>query len=112
MSIEKIEQELSIIKERLEEIIILQKEILAMLKEKEISKETLELDASLLLRLPDHLRKTMMALAKLVKARAEDVAKITGRARAVESGYLNQLVRMGYVKKVREGYEVYFSIGE
>ncbi|MEM4529012.1 MAG: hypothetical protein QXQ52_00610, partial [Candidatus Methanomethylicaceae archaeon] len=69
MSIEKIEQELSIIKERLEEIIILQKEILAMLKEKEISKETLELDASLLLRLPDHLRKTMMALAKLVKAR-------------------------------------------
>ncbi|MDH5806965.1 MAG: hypothetical protein QXW62_00090 [Candidatus Methanomethylicaceae archaeon] len=112
MSIEKIEQELSIIKERLEEIIILQKEILAMLKEKEISKETLELDASLLLRLPDHLRKTMMALAKLVKARAEDVAKITGRARAVESGYLNQLVRMGYVKKVREGHEVYFSIGE
>ncbi|MEM1573202.1 MAG: hypothetical protein QXI49_01420 [Candidatus Methanomethylicaceae archaeon] len=112
MSIEKIEQELSIIKERLEEIIILQKEILAMLKEKEISKETLELDASLLLRLPDHLRKTMMALAKLVKAKAEDVAKITGRARAVESGYLNQLVRMGYVKKVREGHEVYFSIGE
>lgn len=111
MSLEKIEQELSIIKERLEEMIILQKEILAIIEEKRTSEVGFELDASLLLRLPDHLRKTMMALAKLTKARAEDVAKITGRARAVESGYLNQLVRMGYVKKTREGHEVYFSIG-
>lgn len=111
MSLEKIEHELCIIKERLDEIIILQKEILAKLEEKEPLKEGLEIDASLLLRLPDHLRKTMMVLAKLVRARAEDIAKITGRARAVESSYLNQLVRMGYIKKEREGHEVYFSIG-
>ncbi|MCX8169768.1 MAG: helix-turn-helix domain-containing protein [Candidatus Methanomethyliaceae archaeon] len=111
MSLEKIEHELSAIKERLDEIIILQREILARLEGREPLKEGLEIDASLLLRLPDHLRKTMMALAKLVRARAEDIAKITGRARAVESGYLNQLVRMGYVRKEREGHEVYFSIG-
>lgn len=111
MSLEKIERELSVIKERLEEIAILQREILAMLEEKKSSESSFEIDASLLLRLPDHLRKTLMALAKLTKARAEDIAKITGRARAVESGYLNQLVRMGYIKKMREGHEVYFTIG-
>jgi ribosomal protein S19E (S16A) len=41
---------------------------------------------------------------------AEDVAKETGRARAIESAYLNQLARMGYVKKGREGRRVYFSV--
>lgn len=51
--------------------------------------------------LPDHLRKTMLALAKLVEARADEVAEITQRTRAIESGYLNQLVRLGYVKKIR-----------
>ncbi|MCC6013512.1 MAG: helix-turn-helix domain-containing protein [Candidatus Verstraetearchaeota archaeon] len=109
MSLDEIKKEISDIKKMLEEIIVLQKEILERIKE-EGSSEEIPLDASLLLRLPDHLRKTMMALAKLVKAKAEDVAKITGRARAVESAYLNQLVRMGYVKRERVKREVYFSI--
>lgn len=43
----------------------------------------------------------MLALAKLVEARADEVAEITQRTRAIESGYLNQLVRLGYVKKIR-----------
>jgi DNA-binding IclR family transcriptional regulator len=51
-----------------------------------------------------------MTIIKLGKAMAENVAKETGRARAIESAYLNQLVRMGYVKKGREGRRVYFSV--
>lgn len=107
-------QDFSSIKEYLDEILSLQRKILQKLEDKKSgasSKDT-ELDAWLLLRLPDHLRKTMMALAKLVEARADEVARITGRARAIESGYLNQLVRMGYVKKVRKKHEIYFSVEE
>ncbi|MEM3881763.1 MAG: helix-turn-helix domain-containing protein [Candidatus Methanomethyliaceae archaeon] len=58
------------------------------------------------------MRKTMTALAKLLEARADEVAKMTGRVRAIESSYLNQLVRMGYVKKVRRGHQIYFSVEE
>jgi len=66
------------------------------------------LDVMTLLSLPDHLRKSALAIVKLGKAMAEDVANETGRARAIESAYLNQLVRMGYLKRVREGKRVYF----
>ena len=68
------------------------------------------LDIMTLLSFPDHLRKSAMTIMKLGKAMAEDVAKETGRARAIESAYLNQLTRMGHVKKVREGRRVYFSV--
>jgi uncharacterized membrane protein len=70
------------------------------------------LDVMTLLSFPDHLRKTAMTIMKLGRAMAKDVAKETRRARAIESAYLNQLVRMGYVKKEREGRRVYFSVGE
>lgn len=70
------------------------------------------LDIMTLLSLPDHLRKTALTLIKLGKAMAEDVAKETGRARAIESAYLNQLVRMEYVRRERVGKRVYFSVGE
>ena len=66
------------------------------------------LDVMALLSLPDHLRKSALTIVKLGKAMAEEVAKETGRARAIESAYLNQLVRMGYLKRVREGKRVYF----
>jgi len=68
------------------------------------------LNAAALLSFPDHLRKSAMTIMRLGKAMAEDVAKETGRARAIESAYLNQLARMGYVKKERESRRVYFSI--
>jgi len=69
------------------------------------------LDIATLLSLPDHLRKSAMTVMKMGKAMAEDVARETGRARAIESSYLNQLTRMGYIKKEKEGRRVYFSIG-
>ena len=77
---------------------------------KEERKELEALDVMTLLSLPDHLRKTAMILSKLGKATASQVSTESGRARAVESGYLNQLVVMGHVKKLREGRDVYFYI--
>lgn len=68
------------------------------------------LDVMTLLSLPDHLRKTAVALCKLDQATADEVAEQTKRARAVESGYLNQLVLMGYVKKERRGRKAYFYV--
>ncbi|MFB0558405.1 MAG: hypothetical protein ACETVY_04730 [Candidatus Bathyarchaeia archaeon] len=68
------------------------------------------LDVMTLLSLPDHLRKTAMVTSKLGKATADEIAASTNRARAVESGYLNQLVRMGYLKKERSGRKVLFSV--
>ncbi|GAI16704.1 unnamed protein product [marine sediment metagenome] len=68
------------------------------------------LDIMTLLSLPDHLRKTALTLIKLGSAMADDVAKETGRARAIESAYLNQLVRMEHVWRNRVGKRVYFSV--
>jgi predicted transcriptional regulator len=56
------------------------------------------------------LRKTVMALYKLEKATAGEIAKETKRLRAVESAAANQLVRMGCLKKIRKGRTVYFYI--
>ena len=71
---------------------------------------TLEPDAMALLSLPASLRKTAMVLYKLNEATAEDLANETKRLRAVESASANQLVRMGYLKKKREGRREYFYI--
>ena len=68
------------------------------------------LDVMTLLSLPDHLRKTALAICKLGNATAEEVAEQTKRARAVESGYLNQLVLMTYLKKERKGRKAYFFV--
>lgn len=68
------------------------------------------LDVVTLLSLPDHLRKTAMILCKEEEATAEQIAQKTGRARAVESGYLNQLHTMGHINKKRKGRDVYFHI--
>ncbi|UCD73182.1 MAG: transcriptional regulator [Candidatus Bathyarchaeota archaeon] len=68
------------------------------------------LDVVTLLSLPDHLRKTAMILCKEEEATAEQIAEKTGRARAVESGYLNQLHTMGHINKKRKGRDVYFYI--
>lgn len=68
------------------------------------------LDVMTLLSMPDHLRKTAMAICRCSRATAEEIAGETARARAVESAYLNQLVIMGYVKKERRGRKAYFYV--
>jgi len=76
-----------------------------------LSKElSLSSDTLSILSLPLALRKTIMALYKLEKATAEDIARETNRLRAVESAAANELARMGYVKKKREGRNVLFYI--
>lgn len=100
--LETIIQKLDIIAEKLDE--------LKPEKPREMELANLPMDVATLLSLPDHLRKTALALCNLGEATADMVAKETGRARAAESDYLNQLVSRGYVKKKRIGRKVYFQI--
>jgi DNA-binding transcriptional ArsR family regulator len=65
-------------------------------------------DVDILLTLPDHLRKTLLAVCRFGLVTAGDVAQHTGRARAVESSHLNELVRMGYLKRMRKTRKVLF----
>ena len=67
-----------------------------------------ESDLMNLLSLPDHLRKTAIAVCSLGEVTAQDVALKTKRARAVESKYLNQLVLMQYMQKKKRGRTAYF----
>lgn len=63
-----------------------------------------------LLKLPDSLRQTMLAMDRLKEASTSIVAKTTGRSRSVESIHLNQLERMGYIEKYRKGRKIFFRI--
>ena len=116
----KIVDDFSLVNQKLDSLIELNKKILKTQKEflkrmdsdKNLVETALKLepDAMTLLSLPMSLRTTVMALYKLEKATAEDIAKETKRLRAVESSAANQLVRLGYLKKTREGRDVYFYI--
>jgi len=63
-----------------------------------------------LVRFPDSLRQTMLAMDRLKEATTGQVAEETGRSRSVESIHLNQLERMGYIEKFRRGRKVFFRI--
>jgi DNA-binding transcriptional ArsR family regulator len=63
-----------------------------------------------LLALPDHLRKSVIALSEFDETTAAEVAKKTSRTRVAESVYLNQLYRMGYINRNRRGRTVYFGL--
>ena len=104
--LEKIRENLELLNEKIDVMIEIQKH-----GQREIPEDLPEaLDVMTLLSLPDHLRKTAVTLCKLEKATADEVADQTKRARAVESGYLNQLVVMGYLKKERHGRKAYFFV--
>jgi hypothetical protein len=62
------------------------------------------------LEFPKHLQTTILALMKLGLATALDVGSVTGKARAVESAYLNQLVVMKIVSKSRCKRKAYFQV--
>jgi hypothetical protein len=63
---------------------------------------------SKLFSLPDHLRKTYMIVTSKGECNAIHVSNLTGRSRAVESNYLNQLTRMGWLTKRRYSREICF----
>jgi hypothetical protein len=115
----KLVDELRLVNQKLDSLIELngkilkaQEEMPRLVSSKSYSGTELKLepDAMSLLSLPMSLRKTVMVLYKLEKATAEDLARETKRLRAVESASANQLVRMGYLSKKREGRDVYFYI--
>lgn len=60
--------------------------------------------------LPEHLRKSMETIATFGEATAQQVSEKTGRSRAAESDYLNQLVGRGFLQKQRRGKEVVFQV--
>ncbi|MEM1588898.1 MAG: transcriptional regulator [Candidatus Bathyarchaeia archaeon] len=105
--LEKIRENLERLNEKMEIMIELQRH---GKREFEPLSSEAPLDVMTLLSMPDHLRKTAMTICRLGRATADEVAKQTRRARAVESAYLNQLVVMGYIKKERKGRKAYFYI--
>jgi ArsR family transcriptional regulator, lead/cadmium/zinc/bismuth-responsive transcriptional repressor len=107
--LEKIEENLEKLNEKMEVMIEIQKNG----NGNQRSAPTLPdapLDVMTLLSMPDHLRKTAMAICRCGRATAQEIAEQTRRARAVESAYLNQLVIMGYLKKERKGRKAYFYV--
>ena len=61
----------------------------------------MQVPESSLVTLPDHLRKTYVVVASKGECDAIQVSNQTGRCRAIESNYLNQLLRMGWLSKRR-----------
>ena len=102
--LEKIRENLERLNEKMEVMIELQKH---GRKDAQLLPDA-PLDVMTLLSMPDHLRKTAMAICRCGRATAEEISQQTSRARAVESAYLNQLVIMGYLKKERKGRKAYF----
>ncbi len=107
--LEKIEESLERLNDKMEVIIEIQKTGSDNQKSPPGLPEA-SLDVMTLLSMPDHLRKTAMSICRCGRATAEEIAGQTSRARAVESAYLNQLVIMGYLKKERKGRKAYFYI--
>jgi hypothetical protein len=58
-----------------------------------------EISESKLISLPDHLRKTYIFVASKGECDATIASTQTGRCRSLESNYLNQLSRMGWLNK-------------
>lgn len=86
--------------------------LLPRLGENSLSEDSNGVGLFALLAIPDHLRKSVLALSALDETTATEVAKKTARTRVAESMYLNQLHRMGYVTKTRRGRTVYFALKE
>ncbi len=108
---------LKVLNSKLDQVIKNQEAIIKSLQGKQeekprnkIQKAKMSLDAMALLSLPDQLRKTALAVHKLGRATTERIAEDTGRERDVENMYLNQLVRMGYLKMKKQAKDVYFHL--
>ncbi|MDR0470126.1 MAG: hypothetical protein LBH79_00160 [Nitrososphaerota archaeon] len=75
-----------------------------------MSAPTVPMSETNLISLPDHLRKTYLMVISKGQCAAIQISKLTGRCRAVESSYLNQLARMGWLDKHRISKVVYFQV--
>jgi hypothetical protein len=57
------------------------------------------LDAISILSLPKHLRKTAVTIHKVSKGDANSIANITGNDQKIEYNHLEELVKMGFLRK-------------
>ena len=71
---------------------------------------TLEMSEAKLISLSDHLRKTYMTVASVGECDANRVSNLTRRCRALESNYLNQLCRMGWLNKNKVSKKTLFRL--
>jgi hypothetical protein len=74
------------------------------------SPENKHLDAISILSLPNHLRKTALAIHKVSKGNPSKISKITGNNHNVESNNLEELVDMGYLRKKGTELEIYYEL--
>lgn len=72
--------------------------------------QPIQVSESQLLSLPDHLRKTYVVVASKGECSATQASNLTGRSRAIESSYLNQLTRMGWLTKRRSSKTLNFRL--
>jgi hypothetical protein len=79
-------------------------------KEEKVDDEEKNLDAFAILALPQHLKKTALAIHRLGKATAEMTGNLTGRTLENEEANLLEMVEMGYLKKAKEGRKTYYCL--
>jgi len=72
----------------------------------------LEISETKLIALSDHLRRTYLTVASLGECDAVAVSNLTSRCRALESNYLNQLCRMGWLNKRKVSKSTYFCLAQ
>ncbi|UCD95875.1 MAG: hypothetical protein JSV35_05045 [Candidatus Bathyarchaeota archaeon] len=92
--------QLSNIEKKLDEVLDLQKKQLL---------RTRSFIPTTIASLPEHLKRTATIIAAVGDSTAEQIAEKTGRARAAESDYLNQLADRGLLIKERVGRAVHFK---
>lgn len=63
-----------------------------------------------ILELPKHLQTTVLTLLKVGLATASEISESTGKARAAESAYLNQLAILKIAHKERKGRKTFFTV--
>jgi len=106
----KLNHKVELVSKKLDKLIEIERTSTNHVSSKTVSLPSGPFDVTTLLTLPDHLRKSALALSNLTEGTATDLSKETGRVRAVESDYLNQLVSLGLIKKKRKGRDVYFYV--
>ncbi len=70
----------------------------------------LNIAESKLIALPDNLRRTYLTVASKGECDATQVSNQTGRSRAIESNYLNQLTKQGWLSKHKLAKKTLFNV--
>lgn len=72
-------------------------------------KQEVEFLKKKILELPQYQKKSLVELVKIGSASADEIAKTTGRSRAIESLYLNELAKLKLLSKERKSGKMIFT---